>query len=334
MGKDTKRKRSEKLTRVEWPTVAFIAGCYGLWLLAASFLWTVLAFVVIALCVALHSSLTHEAAHGHPTRKAWLNELLVALPIGVFWPYRRFKTLHLRHHADERLTDPFDDPESYYQSLWHYRRLPVWMQALLGANNTMVGRFILGPALATGGFLVGEARLLLSGDRAVRKAWLHHGLGLVLLAAIAVPLFAVPLWLYLCAVYLGHSIIAIRTFAEHRWAEDPNGRTIIVENSPLALLFLNNNLHFVHHAMPNVAWYRLPSLFRSRRKEWVARNRGYVYPGYLALLRDFALKPKEPVAHPALRRTPEPGTAFTPRMRTHSVNGLGTAPVPAEPPRE
>jgi fatty acid desaturase len=38
----------------------------------------------------------------------------VFLPIGLVWPFRRFKALHLRHHADERLTDPFDDPESYY----------------------------------------------------------------------------------------------------------------------------------------------------------------------------------------------------------------------------
>jgi hypothetical protein len=38
--------------------------------------------------------------------------------------------------------------------------------------------------------------------------------------------------------------------------------------------------------------------------------------------------------HPALRRTPEPGRAFKPRMRAGSLNGLGSAPVPAEPPKE
>ena len=32
--------------------------------------------------------------------------------------------MHLRHHADERLTDPFDDPESYYQALWQHDELP------------------------------------------------------------------------------------------------------------------------------------------------------------------------------------------------------------------
>jgi hypothetical protein len=40
------------------------------------------------------------------------------------------------------------------------------------------------------------------------------------------------------------------------------------------------------------------------------------------------------VAHPALRRAPEPGRAFRPRVRAKNVSGLGTAPVPAEPPKE
>jgi hypothetical protein len=40
------------------------------------------------------------------------------------------------------------------------------------------------------------------------------------------------------------------------------------------------------------------------------------------------------VAHPALRRSPEPGRAFRPRVRAKNVSGLGTVPVPAEPPKE
>ena len=133
---------------------------------------------------------------------------------------------------------------------------------------------------------------------------------------------------------IGQAIIAVRTFAEHQWSERPDGRTIIVERSPLALFFLNNNLHLVHHKMPTVAWYRLPALFRERRDEWVAMNGNYVFPNYFALLKAFALKPKEPVVHPALRRAPEPGRAFRPRVRTRNLGGAGTAPVPAEPPKE
>ena len=42
--------------------------------------------------VALHSSLQHEALHGHPTRHAPVNEALVFLPLGLFYPFRRFKS--------------------------------------------------------------------------------------------------------------------------------------------------------------------------------------------------------------------------------------------------
>ena len=63
-------------------------------------------------------------------------------------------------------------------------------------------------------------------------------------------------------------------------------------------------------------------------------NNGYVFPNYFALLKEYAFKPKEPVVHPVLRRAPEPGRAFRPRVRARSVSGLGTAPVPAEPPKE
>lgn len=323
---------------VEWPTVALIAACYSTWAVTGIFIWPaypVAAMVVLTVAVALQSSLMHETAHGHPTRKAWINELLVGLPIGLIYPFRRFRTLHLRHHADERLTDPLDDPESFYRALWQYRELPAALQLLLRVNNTMVGRFLIGPPLANAAFLAGDFKLLMAGDRTVRRAWLNHAAGLVLVLPIVQFGFGIPLWLYiLVPVWLGQSLIAIRTFAEHRWSERPDGRTIIVERSPLGWLFLNNNLHFVHHKSPTVAWYNLPKLYRERREQWTAMNGGYVYPGYFALFRDFALKAKEPVVHPFLRRVPEPGRAYSPRVRARNVSGLGTAPVPAQPPKE
>jgi fatty acid desaturase len=323
---------------VEWPTVLLIGACYASWAGAGVLLWPgheALAMAVLTIAVAMHSSLTHEACHGHPTRKSWINEALVFLPLGLVWPYRRFKALHLRHHADERLTDPFDDPESYYQALWQHVELPRAMKFLLRINNTMVGRFILGPWLSAIGFVISDFRLMAEGDRAVRRAWLHHAIGLVVVIPVIIFAFDMPLWLYLLVpAWLGQSLIAIRTFAEHQWSERLEGRTIIVERSPLAFLFLNNNLHFVHHRSPTIAWYKLPRLFRERREEWISMNNGYVYPNYWSLFRKFALKAKEPVVHPFLRRSPEPGRAFRPRVRARNLNGLGTAPVPAEPPKE
>lgn len=324
---------------VEWPTVFLAVFCYGVWTVAGIAVWPswpLVALGLLSLMVALHSSLVHEVLHGHPTRNCHINEAFVFLPLGLVWPYRRFKTLHLRHHHDERLTDPLDDPESYYQALWRHEELPAAMRFLLRVNNTMAGRFVLGPWLAAIGFIISDGKAMLAGDKAIRKAWLLHGAGAILVMAVVHYGFGMSLWLYfLVPVWLGHSLIAIRTFAEHQWSERPEGRTVIVERSPLALLFLNNNLHFVHHKLPAVPWYKLPALFRERRDDWVRANNGYVYPNYFALVKAYAFRSKEPVVHPALRRAPEPGRAFKPRIReAHHLNGLGTSPVPAEPPKE
>lgn len=309
---DNRGRRSTKPS-VEWPTLALIAACYGLWFVAGLVVWQsypILALILMALCVAMQSSLVHEVLHGHPTRNARINEALVFLPIGISWPFRRFKTLHLRHHADERLTDPFDDPESYYQALWKHADMPGWMHTMLRINNTMVGRLILGPWLSAIGLFLGDARLIAAGDRSVLVAWLLHVAGLAVVVPIVVWGFGMPLWIYVVgAVWPGLAMISIRTYAEHQWSDDPEGRTIIVEKTPLALLFLNNNLHFVHHAKPAVAWYKLPALFRERREEWVAENRGYVFQNYRAIIKSYAFKAKEPVVHPILRATPQCGGA-------------------------
>ncbi|TGQ54239.1 fatty acid desaturase [Mesorhizobium sp. M1C.F.Ca.ET.193.01.1.1] len=331
-------KRRSSAPAVEWPTVFLALFCYGAWLAAGFLLWPsypLLALAALALILALQSSLMHEVLHGHPTRNARINEAFVFLPIGMVWPFRRFKTIHLRHHADERLTDPLDDPESYYQALWMHEEMPPTMRLLLKLNNTMVGRLILGPWLSSIGFFIDDARQIAAGDKAIRNAWLLHALGIAVAVSIVTLGFGIPLWLYvLVPVWVGQSLISIRTYAEHQWSEHPEGRTIIVERSPLSFLFLNNNLHFVHHKSPTVAWYKLPKMFRDRREEWLRMNNGYVYPNYLALIKSFAFKAKEPVVHPVLRRAPEPGRAFKPRVRARNVNGLGTAPVPAEPPKE
>jgi len=329
----------QRHSKVEWPTVLLIVACYGVWTFAGLVLWPsypILALLVLAFAVALQSSLVHEVLHGHPTRNARLNEAFVFLPIGLFWPFRRFKTLHLRHHADERLTDPLDDPESYYRALWQHEDLPATLKFLLRFNNTMAGRFVIGPWISLAGFLASDVRALLAGDRGIRKAWLLHAAGLVVVLGVIAYGFSIPLWIYILGpAWLGQSLISVRTFAEHQWSEQPEGRTVIVEKSPLSLLFLNNNLHFVHHNSPNVAWYQLPKLFRERREEWLRMNNGYAYPNYFALIREYAFKPKEQVVHPVLRRVPEAGRAFRPRVRGHaSTYGAGTVPLPAEPPKE
>ena len=74
---------------------------------------------------------------------------------------------------------------------------------------------------------------------------------------------------------------------------------MIIENGGVfAFLFLNNSYHAVHHAYPGYAWYRLPRLFFENRDRFLKINKGYAYPTYRAIFREYFFKRKEPVPYP------------------------------------
>ncbi|WP_297341941.1 fatty acid desaturase, partial [Pseudophaeobacter sp.] len=132
---------------VEWGTLGLILACYALWLLVLILLPDLslsLTVLCLGILAALHSSLTHEALHGHPFRNRLLNEALLFLPLTLFIPYGRFRDTHLAHHRDERLTDPYDDPESNFQDPEIWAQMPGWQRGVLRLNNTLLGRGLLG----------------------------------------------------------------------------------------------------------------------------------------------------------------------------------------------
>jgi fatty acid desaturase len=291
----------DRWREIEWPTLGLIAACYLIWVLAttwAAALWLPLGMAALTLAVTLHSSLQHEVLHGHPFRSRRWNEATVFLPLGLLFPYRRFRDLHLAHHNDERLTDPYDDPESNFLDPKVWARLPRWRQRLLRANNTLLGRMALGPALGTIAFVGDEARAIGAGDRGITRAWALHFAGLALVAAwIAVT--PMPFWAYAASAYLGMSVLKVRTFLEHRAHEEAPGRTVVVERGGiLGFLFLYNNLHIVHHSRPRLPWYRLPALYAAEREAFLERNRGYSYGSYGEIFRRYFLSAKDPVPHP------------------------------------
>ena len=259
--------------------------------------------VITGIAIAQFSSLQHEVLHGHPFRQTWLNEALVFPALGPVIPYGRFRDTHLAHHHDPHLTDPYDDPESNFMDPEAWVRLHPSVQAVLRANNTLLGRMLIGPILGTSLWLASEARLMRAGHRAVIRDWLLHlgGLGLV---GLWLAWSAMPVWAYLLAAYLALGLLKIRTFLEHRAHEAARARTVIIEDrGPLALLFLNNNLHAVHHSHPTVAWYRLPALYRANRAHFLRRNDGYVYRSYAQILRAHMVRAKDPVPHPLYPQT-------------------------------
>lgn len=322
--------------RIEWPTVGLLALCYVGWGASGLLLYPVaplLALAAMAVLSALHSSLQHEALHGHPTRDPRVNEVLVSLPLCVFYPYRRFRQMHLQHHRDERLTDPYDDPESWYRDGDAYVSLAAPLKWLLEVNNTLAGRVVIGPALMIFGFYRDEFSRFRRGERGVRKAWLHHAGGLAALA-LTLEAIGIPLAAYLAVAYAGLSLIAIRTYCEHRWHDRPEGRTLIVERGGLlGALFLNNHLHLVHHKRPRAAWYELPALYRSECQIWHRMNDGYVAASYWTIVRAFAFRRKETVVHPVWNwrsRGVAPGAPFHPKTKPASSR-LDGASVPAKP---
>lgn len=287
----------------EWPTWATLAGCYAAWGLSTWYAavlppWVFLPVTILS--VTLHWSLQHEALHGHPTRNRAVNEALVFPPLGLLIVYRMFRESHLRHHTDDLLTDPRLDPESWYLTRERFAALPAPVRAVLRLNNTLAGRMLVGPAVIVARSIVEDGRRLLAGDRDVALAYLLHGAGAALVLGWVVGVCGIDAWLYLLGVaYPALSLLTIRTYAEHQAAAEVGPRTAIIEASPFfGFLFLNNNLHVVHHAHPGVPWYALPALYRAGRRAYRLRNGGYGFDGYGEMFRRHLFRAKEPVAHP------------------------------------
>lgn len=254
-----------------------------------------------AYLVAWHSSLQHEATHRHPTRWPLFNELIVFPNLWLWLPYRVYRDTHLAHHRDQRLTDPVDDPESYYKTANQWACHSRWMRSVLWIRNTVAGRLAFGPPLALWQLWETQLPKLLRGERDAMTAWALHGLACALVLAWVVWVCRIPIAAYvLLFAYPGTALAMLRSFAEHQAAAVPEHRTVIVEAAwPLALLYLNNNLHALHHREPWLPWYRLPRRYRRQRDVILAANGGYRFSSYAEIVARYLLWPKEPPLHPA-----------------------------------
>ncbi|MDN5788224.1 fatty acid desaturase [Pseudorhodobacter sp.] len=289
------------VARVEWPTLLFLFATYLVWGVATTVVygWSPVAGIILTgLAITQFSSLQHEALHGHPFRIKWLNEALVTPGLTLTVPYGRFRDTHLAHHHDPILTDPYDDPESNFFDPKVWRTLPVWAQSLFKANNTLLGRMVLGPLIGNALWLAGDYRAFRADAPGVRRDWALHGLGCV---PVVVWLWfaAMPFWAYLLAAWIGHGILKIRTYLEHRAHDTAAARTVVVEDrGPLSYLFLNNNFHSVHHRHPGIPWYRLPQTYAAGREAFLRTNDGYSYRSYGQVFRQYLLHAKDPLPHP------------------------------------
>jgi fatty acid desaturase len=300
------RRAASSIPSVEIPTLLLIVAAYGGWLAVTRVYghWP-LAIVapLTALLITLHSSLQHEIVHGHPTRWKKLNRLFAIVPLSVWLPYDRYRETHHAHHRDARLTDPVDDPESFYWRPEEWANLSPLTRTLLRIEHTLAGRIVIGSLWRIGLFYAIELRALLRNEPGVRAAWLEHLLWCVPVLVWLEAVCGIPLWIYFLAMAVpANSIQLIRSFAEHRARPTVPERIAIVERSwILGPLFLFNNLHLLHHESPGVPWYRCSALYRRERARLLAINGGLVYRSYFDVARRYLFRVHDVLPHPTGR---------------------------------
>ena len=281
----------------EWPTWAAIFIVYMLW-------WIVLdnheiipfASVLLILILTFYGSLQHELIHGHPTNNQKINNLLASPPLGLWCPYLIYKYSHLTHHNNANLTVPDSDPESYYVSEERWDGLSKWRQKLAIFNMTLFGRFILGPLWS---FVFLRRQMLKSLKRSTLSdafIWISHELLSLTMLLFIWFFFEVNILIYIGCAYIAQSLTLVRSFYEHRVANDPNHRSVIMKAYlPMRLLFLNNSYHLVHHENPRMSWHLLTKEYRDRLDYYHDLNGDFIESGYIKWFTTYLFKP---VTHP------------------------------------
>ena len=294
------------MARTEWPTWLLIPAVYGMWF--ATLYWShtlglMATTLLLLLSCTWYMSLQHELVHGHPTRHRGLNKLLGFAPLAVWFPYTLYLESHLRHHNDAHLTQPGIDPETHYVSDEVWQRSGWFMRALFVHRKRFWGRFVFGPAMAISSVLDEAVTQIRDGNYKYVPMWsLHIAMLIGMLTAIQ-AWTDIAAWYYLLVVaYPALSLAMVRSYYEHRAAEDCKHRIAINEASlPMRLLYLNNNYHLVHHDMPTLPWYLLARVYRTDREAYIARSGGFRLGGYLELARRFGLTPVDAPVHPLHR---------------------------------
>ena len=290
---------------LELPTWTLILVLYALWgvlLYHLSILPWWVASPAGAVLVAWYGNLQHELLHGHPTRSRILNGLFGWMPFGLWMPYHIYIESHQEHHKAQILADPVTDSESYYFLIKDWQAMNPIFRFVLVVNNTLAGRMFVGPAIVVGRFLFSEVMLILRADFKHLASWTFHGILCVFFIYAIDHYLEISWWYYVVGIaYPGLSLSLIRSFYEHRPSDIAEQRTAIVEAGPFwSLLFLNNNLHVVHHDHPATAWYLLPGIYRENRAEILKKNGGFLFDGYGAIFMQYFIKPKDTPIYPQI----------------------------------
>lgn len=290
---------------IEWQTWLLIAIIYSSWISLVVYfdqtpIW--LSTPLLIIVGAWYMSLQHELLHGHPTKKRWLNQLFGILPLAVWYPYIIYRDSHIQHHIDEDLTKPDIDTESNYLAPQKFARLNAIHQLFRLALRTSLGRFTLGPAWAIFHLIKTTLQQFAKGNFNYLFTWIVHLCLLAITLAVVQKYGHIAPWYYVGVIaYFTLGLAMMRSFYEHRPAVNPQDRIVINEAGVFwRLLYLNNNLHSVHHAYPSLPWYAIASVYSQDKSNWQQVNNGFYLNGYAMFLLKHFIKPVDHPEHPGL----------------------------------
>ncbi|AHM73111.1 fatty acid desaturase [Yersinia hibernica] len=288
--------------RLELPTWALIGVIYTGWFTCVIYwqqLGAVMGSVLLILLSAWYMSLQHELIHGHPTRWRWVNQLLGTLPLAVWYPYIFYRDSHIQHHRDENLTHPEKDPECYYYTAEQWLYFTPLFKSIVRVSNTFIGRVTLGVVLDIIDTIRCAIRAFIAGNRPAIIMWLTH-FGLLGLLFHWMAGYGISAIFYILVIsFPALSLTKVRSFFEHRAAENSAARSTLNEAAwPWRLLFLNLNYHLVHHDLPALPWYGLRQIYLENRVQYQQRSEQFVVSGYTQWFEAFAFTALEIEIHP------------------------------------
>jgi fatty acid desaturase len=276
---------------VEWPTVAVasaIAGGLVVTFALHERLPAIVEILVLGVLAAWYGSLQHEVIHGHPTPWRVVNTAMAIVPLALVVPFRTYRTHHLAHHQTGDLTDPDDDPESWYVTAETWAAAGRVERWYLSATRTLLGRLVLGPPVVAARWLAAGVRNLRTPSAVASAAGHVAAVTAVLLVVRAAGL---SWWTYVVgAVWVGGALTMLRSFAEHRMTDTGPRSAIVRSGRFFSLLYLNNNLHHTHHVRPGLPWFELTAATEPAADAEVAAGAG-LYEGYGDVARRYLLHP-------------------------------------------
>lgn len=233
-----------------WPTVALFLGALSLQCLAAYLsisgsLSITAAVLASSWCAYAQFTVLHDAAHWSLSKRPWLNESLgAAAALVLFAPFGALRRNHLHHHA--HTNDPAEDPDFWVAG---ENALSIFLRCWTQFTRHYLCYFT---KLSRRDTAYREALLTVALLAACVAAAIYHGRALDLALYWFIP---------------SQVASAALAFSFDYWPHRPHrnqGRlrdTAVIAPRGFDWLFLNQNIHLIHHLFPTIPWYRYRAAF-------------------------------------------------------------------------